>query len=145
MTPKKHTIEDVREAGFEVGLASGSVEVEQAALEEARGSATPESVAQDAEQVANEIARMAVAQGAVGGELSEMVSRATKKALEEIQGARDERVDFHERALEIAKETPDVFVVSGKGVENLYVACKANGRGWDEDAQAILDSLADPK
>lgn len=148
MTPK--TIGDLRAAGYMAALASGSVAVEETALEEARARAGEIAVTKDAEQVANEVANLAVAKGVRGDELVEFVGRVTKHALEQIQEARDDRVAFQERALEIARSSPDVFFVSALGDPEtpdddirLYVACKLDGTGWDEANQEMLDALCD--
>lgn len=147
----KRTIHDVRAAGYEVALASGSVSVEEEALEEAQKNAAPEAVAGDAEKIATEVAHLAVAKGAKGSDLETIVQRATSRALEQIGQARDETVAFHERALEIARSSPDVYFVSTLGDPDtphddvqLYVACKPDGSGWDEGAQETLTSLCAP-
>lgn len=145
---RKATIDDVRAAGLTVALASGSVEVEEAALAEARKAASEKTVAGEAEQVAGEVASLAVAQGKTGTELEAIVARATRRALEQIGEARNKRVAFHERALAAAQEMPDVYFVSALGDPDtteddvqVYVACKPDGTGWDKGAQQILDAL----
>ena len=147
--PKRATIADVRAAGYAATLASGSVEVEEIALAEAKGQASAETVAVGAELVATDVAKVAVAKGAKGSQLEAIVLRATERALETLQTVADERVAFHERALEIAKESPDVYFVSALGDPEtpeddvqLYVACKADGSGWDKGAQETLNALA---
>jgi hypothetical protein len=147
----KSTIADVREAGYTVAIASGSVEVEELALEGARGAAAPETVAADVEPIAQEVAAAAIGQGLAGAELEAIVRRATARALEQTQAGRDEKVAFHERALEAARAMPDVFVVTDAGDPSttdddvqIYVACKASGYGWDKAAQEILDALVAP-
>ena len=146
--PKRSSIHDVRAAGYSVALASGSVEVEEAALAEAHQAASTAAVSEDAGAIAREVANLAVAQGKRGDDLHEIVRAATSRALEQIQGARDERVSFHERALEIARSSPDVVVVTALGDPetpdddvHVYVACKPDGTGWDAGAQEILDAL----
>lgn len=131
---------DLRDAGFHVTIASGSVEAEEAALELARQQASPEAVQADVDRVAREVARAAA--GAPSDELADIVTRAAQQALDHIGGSRNRTVAFHERALEIARSMPDVMVVTGHGVEGIYVACKPDGTGWDEQAQETLDSLA---
>jgi hypothetical protein len=148
MTPKKHTIEDVRAAGYGVGLASGSVEVEALALAEARGQADPEQVSADVEKIGVEVAHAGVAMGLEGSDLEALVRRSLAAALEQTQTARDKTVAFHERALEAAHAMPDTYVVTALGDPDtpdddvkIYVSCKADGTGWDEGAQEILDGL----
>ena len=148
--PKRATIHDVRAAGFLVALASGSVEVEEAALVEAQQAATTAAVSEDASAVAREVASVAVAQDKRGDALEGIVRAATSQALEQIQGARDERVSFHELALEIARNSPDVFVVTALGDPDTpdddvrtYVACNPDGSGWTKGDQAVLDSLSE--
>ena len=148
MANKRYSIDDVRAAGYTVALASGSVEVEEVALAEAKGQASAETIAVGAELVATDVAKVAVAKGATGPQLQAIVLRATERALDTLQAAADERVAFHERALEIAKELPDVYFVSALGDQGtaeddvqLYVNCKPDGYGWDKAAQATLDAL----
>lgn len=147
----KRTIEDVRSAGYTVALASGSVAVEEEALADARALAAPSAVQSDAEAVAAETARAAVAAGLADGALTEIVTRATRQALKQLQGARDDRVAFHERALAIAEASPDVWFVSALGDPDtpdddvrVYVACKPDGTGWDQGAQDMIDLLVAP-
>jgi hypothetical protein len=147
--PKRATIEDLRKSGYTVSLASGSVEVEEQALAEARAKASPSLVAHEAEEVGTAVAHVAVAQGITGSDLQAIVARATQRALDSLQLARDERVSFHERALTGAKEMPDVYFVSALGDPEtpdddvqLYVACKPDGTGWDKGQQEILNALA---
>lgn len=139
--PDKVTISDVRDAGYQVAFASGSVEAEERALENARQSSSPAAIKQDVDQVARETARMALAQGLEGADLTRIVTTATSQALEQLRGASDARVRFHERALDIARSSPDVYVVSGDGFAGLYVACRPDGTGWDQGAQETLDAL----
>ena len=144
----KATIADLRVAGFTVEFAHGSVAVEEEALAEAKGRASAETIAVGAELVATDVAKVAVAKGAAGSQLEAIVLRATERALETLQTVADERVAFHERALEIAREMPDVYRVTHAGDPStpeddvqVYIACKLDGTGWDKAAQATLDGL----
>jgi ATP/maltotriose-dependent transcriptional regulator MalT len=146
--PEPATIRDVEAAGFTVALASGSVEREQDALAQAQALAAPDAVRSDVEKVASEVATLAAAQGLAGQEFVDIVSGATAQALQQIQGAHDERVEFHRRALAIAEEMPDVWHVSALGDPStpdddvsLYVSCTPDGSGWDAGAQEMLDAL----
>lgn len=148
--PKRATIEDVRAAGFTCRLASGSVAVEEEALEMARRQAAPEAIKPAADDVASAVARLADQRGVIGQARVELVARAAADALATISAARDETVAFHERALEIAKAMPDVWFVSALGDPEtpdddvrIYVACKADGTGWDDGAQEMLDALVE--
>jgi hypothetical protein len=139
-----NSIDDVRALGYTAELAQGSVEVEEAALEEARANATAETIAVGAETVALDVGRAAVAQGVEGQELADLISQATVRALEALSSAADERVAFHERAVEIAQAMPNVWAITGPGVPNLYVACQPDGTGLDDEQKALLDALCEP-
>jgi len=148
------TIADVQARGYEVGFANGSVAVEEAALAAASEKASPQAIAADVQSVVAEVtvAAAAIAQrdGLAGEELRayvrETAARAADAAFEQITRARGEAVAFHERAVAVALQMPDVFVCAGPGVGRVYVACKPDGTGWDAGAQEILDSLAaDPQ
>ena len=147
----KTTIADVRAAGYAVAFASGSISVEEKALTETRKQATPEAIAPLVEEVATSVAAMAAAKGLPTPAIVNLVAEATTRALNSFQRDRDEGVAFHERALKIAKASPDVYFVSALGDPStpdddvrLYVACKADGTGWDSGAQEMLDALVSP-
>lgn len=146
--PSRATVHDLAGAGFTVRLASGSVSAEQAALDDAKLQAAPAAVQNDAETVARDTARAAVAQGLKDEQLAALVARATASALDQIQVTRDTKVAFHQRALEIAEASPDVWYVTHPGDPDtsdddvrLYIACKPDGTGWDKPAQNTLDQL----
>jgi hypothetical protein len=142
------TINDVRAAGYEVSLASGSVEVEEKALAEAKKGLGEKAIEGEAATVALNVAQAAKARDMPDDKIASLVMRATSDAVAAITTARNETVAFHERAVAAAKEMPDVYFVSALGDPEtpgddvqLYVACKSNGSGWDKGQQAILDSL----
>jgi hypothetical protein len=148
MPKKKATLKTLRDLGYQVGFAHGSVEVEQEALAEARVGTSAEVLAEQAAKVTTET----LAQLGQGGLLPDdpgkrrsLAERIADTALGHLTERAEGQVAFHEEALEIAKGSPDVFVVSGPGFTNVYVACKADGSGWDEGQQETLDSLASLK
>lgn len=140
------TLDDLRTLGYEIGQASGSVQVEQDALDAARAAADPQAVIEqvntatvDTLQTLSNIGKLPETD-AEKLELSQMIGAA---ALEMLTEHVEATVAFHERALAIAQESPDVWHFAGPGVSG-YVSCKPDGTGWDDDAQAMLDALADP-
>lgn len=146
-------VEELIAAGYNVEVASGSTEVEQAALAEARAVATPERIETDVQAIADQAAldatALAVQRGIQAAKIpaavSEAVSRITALALEQITVARSDQVAFHERALVIAKAMPTTYVVNGPGFENLYVDVDdATGEPTAESA-GVGASLRDPE
>lgn len=146
------TIDDLRKQGWTVGIAHGSVEVEEQALERARALASPQKVDSHVQSVAVQVATAAAAAGVQGQELVDLIARAAAQALTEVTAARDERVVFHERALEIARAMPDVWSVSGlvsrdddhngaPDAISVYVSTGPDGAGIDEHQQATLERL----
>jgi hypothetical protein len=141
-------IHDLAQLGYEISLAHGSVAVEEEALAEAERRAAPEQITAEAEtllsRTVEEYARVAQAAGVSPEEQAAMIARLAEQIPRLLKQGRDERVEFHRRALEIARSMPDVWVVSGPGVERCYIACKADGTGWDEEEQGMIERLADP-
>lgn len=141
------TIHDVEALGYSVGIAQGSVQVEEDALAEAKASGTPEVLAEQATTVTTEtIAHLDRAGKLPDNETErrDLWAQIGEAAYQQLQTRANERVEFHERALAIAKEMPDVWVISGPGVTSVYVACNPDGTGVGDDEQAFLDALADP-
>lgn len=144
------TIQDIQTLGYTVGMAHGSVQVEQDALAAAKEAADPNVVAQQVNQVTADTVQVLDKLGRLPETPEERLELATqigKAALEGLSAAVSERVAFHERALSIAQQSPDVWCVqqfAGDAmIVQTYVSCKADGSGWDEDAQAHCDALAD--
>lgn len=138
-------VEEMIAAGYDVGVASGSVKTEEDALAAARDLAAPTQIEADvqtiADQAAADAAAVAVARGIpaekIPDAVSEAVARITKAALEAITVARNEQVAFHERALQIATVAPTTYVVSGPGFTNLYVEVDdATGEPVEAQAEA---------
>lgn len=143
---KTVALRDVAKLGYTVGQAWGSVEVEQTALDDAKAAADPQVVIEQVNAVTADTVQTLANIGKLPDDPAERLDLATKigaAALEMLTEHVNEKVAFHERALEIAQTQPDVWHVSGPGLE-IYVACKADGTGWDGDQQAMLDTLADP-
>lgn len=147
------SLADLAALGYDVQVASGSVATEQAALDEARGLATPERIEADVQEIADKAAldatAVAVARGIAAAKIpaavSEAVARITAAALEAITAARNDTVAFHERALEIAKGMPTTYVVSGPGFTNLYVDVNdATGEPAGEQTAELVASLLNP-
>lgn len=144
------TIADLQTLGYTCGYAHGSVQVEQDALEAAQQEASPGAVIETAgklttatlEDLAN-AGRLPV----TADQKQALAAKIGKAALEMVETHANEKVDFHQRALQIAKDSPDVWVVQhfvdDQLVAQLYVSCKDDGTGWDDDAQETLDALAD--
>lgn len=144
------TVADLEKLGYTVGIAHGSVEVEQAALEEAKAAADPAVVGAQVNEVVADTVKTLGNLGMIPddpGKRHELFAKMGETAFEMLTAGRSERVAFHERALQIAKDSPDVHVVQhvvdDQIVAQVYVACKDDGTGWDNDAQAQLDALAD--
>jgi hypothetical protein len=141
------TLDDLRKLGYDVGLAHGSVQTELDALAAAKEAADPGTIADQANTV---VADTVVALTTLGKldaldetERLQMFAQMGETAFQTLATASTERVAFHERALAIAQESPDVWHFAGPGVSG-YVSCKEDGTGWDADQQAVLDALADP-
>lgn len=157
MTP--NTIDTLRGLGYTVGVAHGSVQVEEDALAAARDAADPNVVAEQASQVTTDTVQTLSTLGKLpetDAERLELVTKIAAAALEGLTLAVTEKVAFHERALAIAKEMPDVWRVEHWAVPpdndgvpgppmilSMLVACKPDGTGWDEDSQEQIDALAD--
>lgn len=141
------TIRDVEKLGYSVGFAHGSVEAEELALEGAQKDAHIDVLAEQAATVTTATVADLAAAGKLPNDASarrRIAEQIAVQALDHLTVRANRRSEFHARALEVAREMPDVFVISGPGVTNIYVACKTDGTGWDPDQQAILDALADP-
>lgn len=147
-------IDNLRTLGYTVGLAHGSVEVEQAALDDARAAADPNLVATQADQITTDTIRTLDAKGLLPENQDDRLKLATdiaEHALEQIVAATSENVAFHERALKIAEESADVWVVQhvvevngeAQTCAQVYLSCKPDGTGWNDNDQALLDALAD--
>jgi hypothetical protein len=148
MPKRKGSLDALRELGYTVGFAHGSVAVEEEALTEARNDTSAEVLAEQAAKVTTET----MAQLNQGGLLPDdpakrrrLVEQIADTALRHLTERAEGRVAFHQDALAIAKGSPDVWVISGPGVTNVYVACKPDGTGWDEQQQELLDALGDPR
>jgi hypothetical protein len=140
------TIADLQALGYECGHASGSVAVEEQALADAQAAADPQTIAAQVNTVTAETVQALDAAGHLPDTPEDRLALATQiaeSALSQLTEAVSENVAFHERALQNAREMPDTWHVSGYGCQ-LYVNCKDDGTGWDDDQQAVLDSLADP-
>lgn len=144
-------IQDLEPLGYIVGCAHGSVQVEQDALDAAKAAADPQAVIEkvntvtaDTLQTLSNIGKLPET-AAEKLELSQQIGAAALEMLTEHVNA---TVDFHERALQIAHDSPDVWHIEHRVGDltglAIYVSCKADGSGWDDDNQQMLDALADP-
>lgn len=144
-----NAVERLRALGYEVAIASGSVQTEEDALAAVRALATPERIEADVQVIADkaalDAAALAVARGGASPQaIAETVARITQLALETITVTRNETVEFHERALEIAKAMPTTYAFSGPGIFNGYFEIDdATGEPPPEHADAFR-SLLDP-
>lgn len=148
MTPS--TIDTIRTLGYEIGVAHGSVEVEQDALAAAQDAAGVTAITAAADTITTATVQDLSNAGklpAASADRQALVAQIASAALDLVQQAADDKVAFHERALAAAQEMPDVWrieqVANGQTVLSVLVACKADGTGWDDGAQAQLDALAD--
>lgn len=148
------TIQDLVALGYTVGIAWGSVEVEEAALDSARADASPQTVTRQAA----EITKATLDDLAALQRLPDTDEKKNALAVEIAAAALDmvaehanEKVEFHQRAVECAQTMPDVWhvdqsvdIVGADSVRvvSMYVACKQDGTGWDDESQAMLDALA---
>jgi hypothetical protein len=140
------TIQDVTALGYTCGIAAGSVEHEQAALAVAQDGTDPVLIATQAAQVTQDTIKTLDEQGGLPADPAarqQLAALIATSALDQLAARADALVEFHQRAVEIAQTMPDTWHVSGWGNE-LYVDCKPDGTGWDDDSQALLDALADP-
>lgn len=140
------TLDDLRALGYDVGCAHGSVQTEQDALDAARTAADPALIQEQANTVVADTVTALTKLGKIPDDESErlqMFAQMGETAFQTLTNASTEKVAFHERALAIAKDSPDVWHVAGPGFSG-YVSTKQDGTGWDADQQAMLDALADP-
>lgn len=145
--PKK-TIRDVEQLGYSIGIAHGSVQAEEDALAGAKQQASAAVIGEQARVVTDETIEKLSNAGQLPDDHDERRQLAVDiatAALDQLNERASERVAHHERALEIAKDMPDVWVISGPGVTSVYVACSADGTGIGDEEQAFLDALADPE
>ena len=147
------TIDTLRKRGYQVGFAHGSVAAEEEALAAAHKAADPANVERLAAQTTAHTISALDAVGAMPRTPDARRTRAAEiadRALQLLTERADERVAFHQAALEIAQEMPDVYRVEqlaedGSPLVSVLVACQPDGTGWDDAAQELLDSLADAK
>lgn len=142
-----NTISDVEKLGYTVGFAHGSVEAEERALAAAKRDAHGDVLAEQAAAVTTQTIADLAAAGRIpdsNADRQYLATRIAEAALDQLTVRATGRIAIHEKAVQAAREMPDVFVISGPGVTNLYVACKDDGSGWDDAAQEILDALTDP-
>jgi len=141
------TLDDLRTLGYELGIAHGSVQVEQDALDAAKLAADPATIAEQANAVVVDTVAALTTLGKLDNldetERLQMFAKMGETAFQTLTTASTEKVAFHEAALVIAQESPDVWHFAGPGVSG-YLSCKPDGTGWDADQQAMLDALADP-
>lgn len=140
------TIEDIGNLGYTIGIASGSVQVEQDALQSASDAAAPAVILSQASQVTQNTLSAIDQAGKLPsdpGDRKTLAEAIAADAIDQLSTRADERVDFHQRAVAVAQDMPNVWHLSGYGLEG-YIACKEDGTGWDDDAQAHLDALANP-
>lgn len=148
------TIDDLRTLGYTIGIAHGSVAVEEQALADANAAADPNVVAAQAADVTAETVKTLDQVGKLPDTPEarlQLASEIAAAALEQLTERVTDRVAFHERALEIARTSPDVWVVqhivdvdgTDRQCVQVYVAANADGTGWDDAQQALIDALAD--
>lgn len=146
MTPNPVTIADIEKLGYACGLSSGCVQTEHDALTVAQAGAHPDVIVAQTITVASETVKQMDADGHLPVEPEarrSIVEQITDSVLDAITTRANDLVDFHTRAVAIAQEMPNTWHVEGWGTA-VYVSCKADGTGWDDDAQQLLDALADP-
>jgi hypothetical protein len=143
------TIDDLRTLGFTVGLAHGSVDFEQQALEAAQAQADPNVVAAQAAQVTADTVQALDNMGKLPEtpeERQALAAQIATAALDQLTERVTGKVAFHQAALAIAQDSPDVWSVQqtagGQTIVQTYVGCKDDGTGWDDQNQEALDSLA---
>jgi hypothetical protein len=140
------TITDVQNLGYTCSITAGDVTVEQDALAAAQADASPDVIVGQAAQVTQDTIAAIDADGKLPSDPAarqQLAAAIASAAIDQLATLADARVEFHQRAVDIAQTMPDTWHVSGWGNE-LYVDCKPDGTGWDDDAQALLDALADP-
>ena len=141
-----NTIDTLQTLGYTVGIAYGDVQTEQDALAEAKATATPEAIAEHAATVTAETLTQLANANALPedpAEKQDLATQIAQAAIDQITASTDDTIAFHERAVQIAKDMPNVWVISGPGITNVYVSCKPDGTGWGAEEQAFLDTLAD--
>jgi len=140
------TITDLTALGYTCGIAHGDVATEQAALDAAQAAADPATVITQVNTLTSDtlqtLANIGKLPDTPEGKL-ELSAKIGAAALDMLTEHIDATVAFHQRALEEAQSMPDVWHVEGPGLA-VYVSCKPDGTGWDDDQQAMLDALADP-
>jgi hypothetical protein len=146
------TVADLEALGYKTAIASGSVQVEEDALHNARVEASPQTVTRKA----GALTRDTVTDLANAGQLPvtvedrrALVDRILEAATEMISGEAAKKVAFHEDALAGAQAMADTWCVqqfaNGALIVQTYVNCKDDGSGWDKSADAALAALADKK
>lgn len=137
-------LQHLADLGYQVGVASGSVERERTALQVAVNRGGPETITADVETIAASVMREASQAGLAGDELADLVARAAVQAASSLRQAAREKIEFHERALEHSQSVPTVYVISGPGVSNVYVSVDdETGEGAGEQDREMLAALAD--
>lgn len=142
------TIDQLRDLGYELGIAHGGVDVEQAALDEALQGASTEALVRQAKIVTAETLNN-IEQFARPGTFpppgearTALANEIAAAALDQLSERADAKVEFQRRARAHAQSVPTVWHVSGHGVAVYVAVDDATGNGADEDAQQLLDSLA---
>lgn len=139
--------------GYTVQVARGDVTVEEQALADAVALAAADRIEADVQAIADKAAidaravavQRGIAAANIPGAVAEAVARITAAALETITAARQDTVAFHTRAVEIARSMPTTYVVSGHGIESLYVNVDDDsGDGADADDRAVIASVLEP-
>jgi hypothetical protein len=147
MTPD--TVKKLAALGYEVGIAHGSVAVEEDALAGAQAQASPGQITADAAEITTRtLADLQAANKLPTNEqeLAELIAQISASALKGVKHGRDEAVAFHERALDNAKGVPTTYVVSGPGFDCIYFALDdATGKGATPNDAEIVKSLLDEK
>lgn len=146
------TITDLQTLGYECGIAHGDVAVEQAALDAAQAAAVPATITQQVSDVTTQTIADMTADGTLPTDPADQLVLAQKIAaavLAALTGRATAQVDFYTRSLAIAQAAATVWRVQqlgadGAAILSCLVAAKDDGTGWDDDAQAHIDSLADP-
>jgi len=144
-------IEDLEKVGYKVGVAHGSVEHEEAALEAAKQDASLPVVLERVERVASETVLHLDSVGKMPTTAEgrkELVSQITEQALNLITEATTEKVAFHERALSIAQEMPTVYVVQqfspdGQLLVQTYLSVDDKTQQAIEEDQDAAEALLD--
>jgi len=140
-------LDDARELGYEIHAVSGSVATEEEALAAARATADPAFIAEQAQAVTTTTVEQLSREGKLPQaqtDRRQLIEQIASTALDALTERASARVEFHERAVEIARQMPTVYAVSGFGIST-YIAITDSGDGATATDADTLTSLQDPR